>query len=331
MIGRREVIGLVGGAAAWPIAAHAQQPERMRRVGVLAPRAEDDRSFVASLRALQLGLQKLGWTDGSNVQINVRWAAGDFERLSALAKELVSMAPDVLFSSSTPVAAALRRETSSIPIVFVQVSDPIGEGFVANLARPGGNMTGLTNFEPAMGGKWLSMLKEIAPRVRQVGLLFNPQTAPGGGLYHSRAIEDAAASFDVRPIAIPVRESAEIEPAIIAFARDPNGGLFVLSDTFNTVHRALIIGLAAQYRLPAMYAFREFVAEGGLISYGIDTIEPFRQAAAYVDRILKGQKPADLPVQAPTKYQLVINLKTAKALGLTVPQTLLVAADEVIE
>jgi putative ABC transport system substrate-binding protein len=328
---RREFITLLGGSAAWPLAARAQRPDRMRRMGLLSPVADDDQDFHTSLRALLLGLQKLGWTEGSNVEITYRWAAGDVERLRAFAKELVGLTPDVLFSSSTAASAALRRETNSIPTVFVQVSDPIGEGFVASLARPGGHMTGLTNFEPAMGGKWIEILKEVAPHVERVALLFNPRTSPGDGSYHSRPIEAAAASFAVRPIAMPLRDASEIEAAITAFARDSNGGLVLLPDIFANVHRELIIRLAAHHRLPAIYPFRFFVTDGGLISYGVDRHDVFRRGAAYVDRILRGAKPADLPVEAPTKFELVINLKTAKALGLDVPLQLRQRADEVIE
>jgi len=329
---RREFMTLLGAAAgAWPVAARAQRLERMRRIGLLSPVAEDDQDFHTSLSALRLGLQKLGWIEGSNVEISYRWAAGDVERLRAFAKELAGMIPDVLFSSSTAASAAMRRETNSIPIVFVQVSDPIGEGFVASLARPGGHMTGLTNFEPAMGGKWIEILKEVAPHVGRVALLFNPRTSPGGGSYHSRPIEAAAASFAVRPIAMPLRDASEIEAAITAFARDSNGGLVVLPDVFANVHREPIIRLAAHHRLPAIYPFRFFVTDGGLISYGVDRHDVFRRGAAYVDRILRGAKPADLPVEAPTKFELVINLKTAKTLGLDVPLQLQQRADEVIE
>jgi putative ABC transport system substrate-binding protein len=328
---RRDFITLLGGAAAiWPLGAGAQR-KQMRRIGVLSPSAESDRDAFASYTAFLQRLQELGWRDGHNIQINYRWAAGDVERLRTFARELVRMTPDVLFGSSTPALAALRRETSSIPIVFVQVSDPIGDGFVASLARPGGHMTGLTNFEPTMGGKWVEILKEIAPALSQIAILFNPQTSPGGGSYYTRPIEDAAASFAVRTIAMPMHDAAEIEPSIKAFARDSNGGLIALPDAFNVVHRERIIGLAAQHRLPAVYFFRFFATDGGLVSYGVDRNDSFRRGAAYVDRILRGAKPADLPVEGPTKFELVINLKTAKALGLAVPLFLQQLADEVIE
>jgi putative ABC transport system substrate-binding protein len=328
---RREFVTLIGVAAAWPIAARAQQGERMRRIGVLTINAEDDPEYRASIAQFVQGLASFGWTEERNIQIDRRYAAGDVERMHVFAKELVGLAPDVLFTSSTPASVALWRETKSIPTVFAQVSDPIGEGFVASLARPGGHMTGLTNFEPSLGGKWLEILREIAPAVSRVALLFNPQTSPGGGSYYSRPIEAAAAALGMQPIAMPVHAVDDVEPAVKSFARDPNGGLVVLSDSFSVVNRKVIIGLAAQHRLPAIYFFRFFVTDGGLVSYGVDRSESFRRAAAYVDRILRGAKPSNLPVEAPTKFELVINVKTAKALGLEVPPSLLARADEVIE
>ena len=329
---RREFIMLLGGAAAtWPFVAQAQQPERIRRIGVLTSNAENDPEYRASITEFVQALASRGWTEGRNIQIEYRYAAGNPERMHAFAKELVSVAPDVLFTSSTPTSVALWQEAKSIPIVFAQVSDPIGEGLIASLARPGGHITGLTNFEPSMGGKWLEIVRDIAPAVSRVALLFNPQTSPGAGSYYSKPIEAAASALGMRPIAMPVRGVGEMETAVKSFTRDPNGGLVVLSDTFNVVNRKLIIGLAAQYRLPAIYFFRFFVTDGGLVSYGVDRSNSFRRAAVYVDRILRGAKPADLPVEAPTKFELVINLKTAKALGLTVPPTLLARADEVIE
>jgi putative ABC transport system substrate-binding protein len=241
------------------------------------------------------------------------------------------MAPDLLLATSTPALAALQRMTDSVPIVFVQVSDPIGDGFVASLARPGGRITGLTNFEPTMGGKWLEVLKEIAPGIVRVGLLFNPQTSPGGGSFYSRQIEAAAATFAMQPLPMPLRNATEIEPAIIEFARNSNSGLVILSDPFVVTHRELVMGLAARHRLPAIYPFRYIARAGGLVSYGVDIGDSYRRVATYVDRILRGAKPADLPIEAPTKFELVINLKTAKALGLDVPPSLLARADEVIE
>jgi putative tryptophan/tyrosine transport system substrate-binding protein len=329
---RRDFITLLGGAAAvWPLTVRAQQGERMRRIGVLTVNAENDQEYRASIAQFVQVLASLGWTEGRNIQIDHRYAAGDVGRTHAFAKELVGLAPDVLFTSSTPTSAALWRETKSIPIVFAQVSDPIGEGFVASLARPGGHMTGLTNFEPSLGGKWLEILREIAPAVSRVALLFNPQTSPGGGSYYSRPIEAAAAALGMQPITMPVHAADDVEPAVKSFARDPNGGLLVLSDVFSVVNRKVIIGSAAQHRLPAIYFFQFFVTDGGLVSYGVDRNESFRRAAAYVDRILRGAKPSDLPVEAPTKFELVINVKTAKALGLEVPPSLLARADEVIE
>jgi putative tryptophan/tyrosine transport system substrate-binding protein len=328
---RREFVALIGVAAAWPIAARAQQGERMRRIGVLTINAEDDPEYRASIAQFVQGLASFGWTEERNIQIDRRYAAGDVERMRVFAKELVGLAPDVLFTSSTPASVALWRETKSIPTVFAQVSDPIGEGFVASLARPGGHMTGLTNFEPSLGAKWLEILREIAPAVSRVALLFNPQTSPGGGSYYSRPIEAAAAALGMQPITMPVHAVDDVEPAVKSFARDPNGGLLVLSDGFSVVNRKVIIGSAAQHRLPAIYFFRFFVTDGGLVSYGVDRNESFRRAAAYVDRILRGAKPSDLPVEAPSKFELVINVKTAKALGLKVPPSLLARADEVIE
>ncbi len=329
---RREFITLLGGTAvAWPLAARAQQPERVLRIGVLSIRAESDVDWRANIEMFQNRLQELGWTDGRNIQIDYRGAAGNVERLNTLAKELAGMAPDLLLATSTPALAALQRMTDSVPIVFVQVSDPIGDGFVASLARPGGRITGLTNFEPTMGGKWLEILKEIAPGVVRVGLLFNPQTSPGGGSFYSRQIEAAAATFAMQPIPMPLRNATEIEPAIIEFARNSNSGLVILSDPFVVTHRELVMGLAARHRLPAIYPFRYIARAGGLVSYGVDMGDSYRRVATYVDRILRGAKPADLPVEAPTKFELVINLKTAKALGIDIPPSLLARADEVIE
>ena len=329
---RREFIALLGGAAAgWPLAARGQQPERVRRIGVLSIFAESDLEWRARIEAFQHRLQELGWTDGRNVQINYRLAAGNVERLSTFANELAGIAPDILFATNTPTLAALQRMNDSVPIVFVQVSDPIGDGFVASLARPGGRITGLTNFEPTMGGKWLEILKEIAPGVARIALLFNPQTSPGGGSFYSRPIEAAAETLAMQPISMPFHNATEIEPAITKFARHSNSGLVILSDAFVLVHRERIIELAARHGLPAIYPLHFFATEGGLVSYGVDRDDSYRRAAAYVDRILRGAKPADLPVEAPTKFELVINLRTAKALGLTVPPTLLARADEVIE
>jgi putative ABC transport system substrate-binding protein len=326
---RREFITLIGGAAAWPLAARAQQGERMRRIGVLTPFAADDPESMARIAAFLQGLGDLGWTVGRNVRIDYRWSAGDAERARKDAAELVALAPDVILATGSPVTAALLQATRSVPIVFSQVPDPVANGFVASLAQPGGNATGFSTFDYATSVKWLELLKEIAPRVKQAVVLRDPTIASGIG--QMAAILGVASAFGVELRPIGVRDAGEIEGAVTAFAREPNGGLIVLPAPSSIIQRELIIMLAARYRLPAVYALRFFVTSGGLISYGPDTIEPYRRAAGYVDRILKGEKPADLPVQAPTKYELVINLKTAKALGLTVPDTLLARADEVIE
>jgi ABC-type uncharacterized transport system substrate-binding protein len=326
---RREFITLLGGAAAWPLAARAQQPERMRRIGVLMNTAADDPESPVRLASFLHGMQQLGWTDGRNVRIYARWGADDADRSRRYATELLALAPDVILSSGSPAVGQLLQATRAVPIVFVLVVDPVGSGFVESLARPGGNATGFPLFEYGISGKWLELLKEIAPRTTRVAVLRDPALASGGG--QLGAIQSVAPSFGVELSPVHVRESGEIERAITAFARQPNGGLIVTGSALATSHRAMIIALAAQYRLPAVYPQHHYVTGGGLISYGPDTVDPFRRAAGYIDRILKGEKPADLPVQAPTKYGLVINLKTAKALGLDVPPTLLARADEVIE
>ena len=323
---RREFITLLGGAAAaWPLAARAQQPERMRRIGVLMGYAESDPEGQAYVAAFREGLQKLGWTEGRNIRIDTRWATpDDAESMQRFAKELVALQPDLILSHSTPTTAALLQQTRTIPIIFAIVSDPVGSGFVASFPRPGGNVTGFTNIEPTMAGKWLELLKEIAPRVNRVAFLFNPATAPYAE-YYLNPFKAAAASFAVEAIAAPVRDTSELESVIAAQAREPNGGLIVMPDTFTNAHRAEITSLAARYRLPAVYPFRFFTELGGLLSYGNDLVDNFRRAATYADRILKGAKPSELPVQAPVKFELVINLKTAKALGLDVPSQLLAA------
>jgi putative tryptophan/tyrosine transport system substrate-binding protein len=330
MMRRREFITLLGGAATWPLAARAQQPERLRRVGMLIGYAEEDREVRARVSAFEQALKELGWTSGRNVQFTYRWERGDAERMRVYAAELMGLAPDVVLTATTSALAALRRETLTAPIVFVNVTDPVGSGFVASLARPGGNITGFSSFEPLMGGKWVQLLKEIAPRATRIALISNPDTDPQTRFYSS-SIEVAATSLSVKLIATPVHDSAEIESAIAALGRDTGSGLIVLSGLFTFAHRELIVRLADRYRVPAVYPYREFVESGGLLSYGVDLAAQFRQAAPYVDRILKGEKPADLPVQAPTKFELAINLKTAKALGLTVPERLLAIADRVIE
>jgi ABC-type uncharacterized transport system substrate-binding protein len=328
---RREFIILLGGgaAAAWPLAAHAQQSNRLRVVGVLLAMAPDDPEAQLRIKAFEAGLRELGWTEGRNLRLEYRWAVGDAALLRKQAAELVGLAPDLILATSTPVLAALRQE-KTLPIVFVQVTDPIGGGFVPNLARPGGSLTGFTSFEFTIGSKWLEALKHVAPAVTRVALIFNPDTAPFAHLFW-QPVEDAAPSFDVEPMQAPVRDVGEIERTIAAFARNANGGLMVLPDVSTTNHRDLIIALAARHRLPAVYPYRYFATSGGLMSYGTDLADVYRRAASYVDRILKGAVPGDLPVQAPAKFEFVINLKTANALGLTVPPRWLGRADEVIE
>jgi putative ABC transport system substrate-binding protein len=328
---RREFITLIGGAAAaWPLAARAQQPDRMRRIGVLMGFAENDSRSHAHMAAFRDGLQKLGWTEGRNIRIDTRWAAFDAESRQRFAKELITLRPDLILSHSTPTTAELLLQTRTIPIIFATVTDPVGSGFVASLPRPGGNVTGFTLVEPTMAAKWVELLKEIAPRVNRVAMLFNPATATYAD-YFLKPFKAAAPSFAVEAIVAPVRDTSELESVIAAQAREPNGGLIVMPDSFTDTHREEITSLMARYRLPAIYAYRFFAALGGLLSYGADLGDNFRRAADYVDRVLKGEKPADLPVQAPTKFDLVINLKTAKALGLNVPNTLIGRADEVIE
>jgi putative ABC transport system substrate-binding protein len=333
---RREFISLLGGAAAapsllWPLAARAQQGERMRRVGVLTPHPASNAESQAGVRSFRQELQKLGWTDGGNLRIDERWTGGDEGRLRDFAKELVSLQPDVILVRSTPATTLLRQESRTIPIVFVVVSDPVGDGFVASMSRPGGNVTGFTNVEASLAGKWLELLKEIAPGTGRVGVLFGPKTSPGGGGYYLRLIEDAATSMAVKSVASPLQDVAEIDQVIATFVQAPNGGFVVTPDVMTTAHHKLLVETIARHRVPAVYWQRFFVASGGLISYGTEIVDQYRRAAGYIDRILKGEKPADLPVQAPVKYELVINLKTVKALGLDVPPTLLARADEVIE
>ena len=328
---RREFITLLGGAAAWPFTARAQQPGQMRRIGVLMAIAESDREGQARVAGFREELKKLGWEVGRNIRFDMRWATpGDAESRQRFAKELVALQPDLILSQATPTTAALLQQTRSIPIIFVGASDPVGSGFVASFRRPGGNVTGFITMEPTMAGKWLELLKEIAPRVARVALLFNPATAPYAE-YYLVPFKAAAASFAMEAIAAPVRATSELETAIAAQARAPDTGLIVIPDTFLNFHRVEITSLAARYRLPAVYPFRFFTELGGLMSYGTDLVNDYRRAAAYADRILNGAKPGELPIQAPVKFELVINAKTAKALGLTVPPTLLARADEVIE
>jgi putative tryptophan/tyrosine transport system substrate-binding protein len=329
---RREFITILGGAAAaWPLAARAQQPDRMRRIGVLMGYPESDSQAQRYIAAFRDGLRKLGWIEGRNVQLATRWATPvDADLMRQFAKELVALQPDLILSNTTPTTTALLQQTRTIPIVFAMVADPVGSGFVASFPRPGGNVTGFSTTEDSLGGKWLELLKEIAPRVRRVAMLFNPAAATYAE-YWLNPFKAAAVSFAVEAIAAPVRDKFDLESVVAALAREPHGGLTVMPDSFTDAHPREITSLAARYRLPAVYAYRFFTALGGLLSYGIDLTDNFPRAATYVDRILRGEKPADLPVQAPTKYVLTINLKTAKALDLNIPLHLQQIADELIE
>jgi ABC-type uncharacterized transport system substrate-binding protein len=326
---RREFMKFLGGAAAtWPVAAGAQQSDRARRIGVLMGIGEDDPEAKPRAEALQIGFKELGWTE-DRIHLDYRWTGGDPDRMRLFAKEIVELKPDVIIAHSTPAVNALRQLTSTLPMVFVLIADPIGSGFVASLAHPGGNLTGFMNVDAPMAGKWLELIKEIAPNVKQVALIFNPRTSPYQSYLHS--FDESAPKLGVQAIATPVLDAAEVERAISTLGQRPDGALFVVPDVFVQVHRELIIRLADQYRLPAVYPYRFFATSGGLMSYGIDTVIVFRQAASYVDRILKGTAPADLPVQAPAIFKLVVNLKAAKTIGLTIPESFLLRADEVIE
>jgi putative ABC transport system substrate-binding protein len=328
---RREFITLLGGAAAaWPRAARAQQINRVRRIGMLMGLAANDAEALAGVAAFQRGLRELGWLEGSNLQIEYRYAAGAVDATNAAA-ELVAFRPEVIVARSTPMVAALLRATRTVPIVFTVVGEPIASNFVASYSHPGGTVTGFTNFEHSISDKWLEILKEIVPTVRRVGVLFNPDTVGLGGTSFLRPLKAAASALAVELMESPVDDPAQIEQVIAPLANGPNNGLIVLPDVFTTGHRKLIVALAAQLKLPAVYPYRYFVTDGGLISYGTNAADLHRQAASYVDRILKGEKPADLPVQAPTRYETVLNMKTARGLGLTVSDLLLVRADEVIE
>src|SRR5262245_51167092 len=326
---RREFITIVGGAATWPLAAGAQQQDRVRRVGVLMNIAADDAQAQSRMEAFLHGLQPLGWTVGRNLQIDARWAAADAGLFRRYATELVALAPDVIVASTNNAVAPLQQATRTVPIVFAVTIDPVGSGFVASLARPGGNATGFLLYEYSISGKWLELLERMPPGVTRAAVLRAPAT--GAGIGQFAAIQAVATPFGVEPSPVDVRDDGEIQRAVTTFAHDPNGGLIVTGSASQLVHRKLIVTLAARHRLPAVYPFRYKATEGGLIAYGPEIIDQYRRAAQYVDRILKGEKPADLPVQAPTKYELVINLKTAGALGLTVPPILLARADEVIE
>jgi putative ABC transport system substrate-binding protein len=328
-IGRRQFISALGGTAVtWPLAVQAQQPQKTRRVGMLMNTAADSSASQARLALFVQGLREAGWVDGRNIQVEARWAAGDTERFHKYAAELVALASDVLLASTTPAVTALQQATRSVPIVFVGVIDPVGSGLVASLARPGGNATGFVVFEYALAAKWLELLKEISPGVTRAAVLRDPAIAAGIGQF---AAIQAVGLSGIELSVIDLRDAKEIEQALAAFARDPNGGLIVTASELGANHPDVIAALAARYNLPAVYPFDYFVRPGGLISYGPDLVDEFRRAVGYVDRILKGEKPGDLPVQAPTKYELVVNLKTAKTLGLTVPQSILARADEVIE
>src|SRR6516225_6913024 len=325
---RREFISLLGGATAWPLAVHART-KQMRRIGVLMGLVASDPEAQSRVVAFENGLRELGWVKGRNLSIEYRWA-GDGNVLRDHAGELLAMTPDLILANSTPVTVALKEQSQTVPLVFTQVTDPVGQGLVPNLAHPGGNLTGFTSFEFSIGTKWLEALKQTAPRVTRVALMFNPQSAPYADLF-LQPVKAAAPSFSVAPIGTEVRDPIDVDRVFDTLTREPNGGLMVLPDISMINYREAIVALAARHRVPAIYPFRFFATSGGLMSYGTEVTEVFRRAAAYVDRIFKGEKPGDLPVQAPTKYELVINLKTAKTLGLDVPPSLLARADEVIE
>jgi putative ABC transport system substrate-binding protein len=328
---RREFIVLLGSSAAvWPLAVRAQQADRMRRIGVLMPYAKDDPESSLRVTALHEGLLKLGWTEGRNIQFEHRWSASNAEVIPKLAREIVDLRPDVILTDTTPVTAAVLHETRTIPVVFVQVGDPVGSGFVASFPHPGGNATGFNNFPPTMTSKWLEFLMELLPRTARVMYLFNPPTAPYAHRFFE-PLKAAASSIGVEAVATPVNDAAEIETVIAKFTREPDGGLTVLPSAFIDAHRRLIIALSERYRLPAIYSSRFFAEGGGLLSYGNVPHDAYRQAATYIDQILRGAKPADLPVQMSVKFELVVNLKTAKAMGLMIPESFLVHADKVIE
>jgi putative ABC transport system substrate-binding protein len=327
---RREFITLLGGAAvAWPLAGHAQQG--IRRIGALMDTAEDNADGQARIAAFRQRLHELGWSEGSNVQIDLRWGGGDVERTRAYAVELVALKPNVIFAFANAQLAPVSRETRTIPIVFIGASDPVGAGYVASFARPGGNITGFTLFDASMVGKWLATLKEIAPNIKRVAIMVNPDTAVVRGTLYLHPFDAAAKELGIEPITATTRDADAIRAAFVTLARQPDAGLIVAPDTFSNVHRELIVASAAKHRVPAIYGQRQFPTSGGLLSYGPDLLDTVRRSASYIDRILRGEMPAELPVQAPTKFELVINLKTAKAVGLEIPPSLLAIADEVIE
>jgi putative ABC transport system substrate-binding protein len=326
---RREFITLVVGAAASPLAARAQQTGRVVRIGVLMGIGDSDPEATPRVEAFQRGLKELGWTEGHNVRLDYRWTAGDPDRTLLFAKEIFGLKPDIVLAHSSPAVAALRQLTSKIPIVFVLIADPIGSGFVESLAHPGGNATGFMNAEAPMAGKWLGLIMEIVPKIRRVALIYNPRTSPYQSYLHE--FDERARHVGVQAVPTPVLDAAELERALHTLGQEPDSAFFVVPDVFVQVHRALIIKLAEEYRLPAIYPYRFFPTSGGLLSYGFDTVAAFRQAASYVDKILKGATPADLPVQAPSAFKMVVNLKAARAIGLTIPESFLVRADEVID
>jgi putative ABC transport system substrate-binding protein len=326
---RREFIAVLGGAAAWPVAVRAQQGDRVRQIGVLMWGDENDRVAKTYVSAFTQALGDLGRTDGRNVRIDLRWGGDDINRIPALAQELVGLQPDIILAGGIPATVALQRETRTIPIVFANVGDPVASGLVPRLNRPGGNITGFAGLESSLAGKWLELLSEIAPGLKRAAIMFNPDFPPAS--LYVPSFETAARSLKVAPIPAPVHTDVEIETAITALGREPGGGLVVISDGFTGVHRVPIISAAARNNVPAVYNLSVFARDGGLLSYGDDPVDNFRRAATYVDRILRGEKPGDLPVQFPTKFEMVLNLKTAKALGLTVPLTLQAIADEIIE
>jgi putative ABC transport system substrate-binding protein len=328
---RREFVMLLGGAAAWPLVARAQEPDHIRRLGVLMGLASSDVQQREELATFKEELHKLGWTDGRNTRIYTRWGDSDADETWTAAKELIELKPDVIFAHTTSAVSALAQQTRSIPTVFVLVSDPVGNGFAESWSRPGGNITGFTDFEAPMAGKWLELLKKTAPHLTQVALLFNPETAPGGGSIFLDPIEQAAPAFGLNWLGASARHADEIETVVGALGRHGATGLLVTPDIFTIAHRERIIALAAQYRLPSLYAYRYFATDGGLMSYGMDPMDQCRQAAGYISRILKGAAAGELPIQAPTRFELVINLRTAKALRLELPQTILALADAVIE